>query len=212
MINNLKWFLAGMLCTGAIAIAAAPTVLEQVLNGVQTYSLEDTKFWVGYDSTIFTERQCWYVDPTRIAGERVRLGRTPMVNYLDMTRQKIGISEKIANLTPDQKVFCDWLVTGLGTPTSEPAPPTPPPAPTTSIDNTMITAPSGSIVTPTDTWTFGPAKSIGGNALLRNGTIAAGGYGNQLLWKGGVIYTFTLDAKWFKWIGTGWITVAPPVQ
>jgi len=89
-----------------------------------------------------------------------------------------------------------------------PPPPPPPPSPTT---NTEAVAPSGSLTTPQGTWTFGTATAAGGNALLLNGLNTGGGFGTKLVFTtSGVLYTFTLDGKWFSWTGTGWTQSAAP--
>jgi hypothetical protein len=97
-------------------------------------------------------------------------------------------------------------------------PPTPTPTPTPpptglSPDGTIITAPTGSLITTAGTWTFGLATSVGGNALLLNGQSAAGGFGTNLyVLNLGKVYTFTKDSKWYLWSGTGWsFQVAGPV-
>jgi len=52
------------------------------------------------------------------------------------------------------------------------------------------------------TWAIG-----GGGAILRNGVQAAGGWGSQILWKGGVIYVYGTDRNWWQWTGSGWTNV-----
>src|SRR5437868_5417239 len=49
-----------------------------------------------------------------------------------------------------------------------------------SPDGSTITAPTGTLVTTAGTWSFGPATSTGGNAILLNGQQAGGGFGTNL--------------------------------
>jgi len=48
-------------------------------------------------------------------------------------------------------------------------------------------------------WTIGS-----GGAILRNGAQANGGLGSQILWKGGVIYVYGVDGRWWLWTGSAW--------
>jgi len=48
-------------------------------------------------------------------------------------------------------------------------------------------------------WTIG-----GGNAILRNGVQAAGGYGSQIYWKSSTIYVLS-GTTWWQWTGSGWV-------
>ena len=41
-------------------------------------------------------------------------------------------------------------------------------------------------------------------AILRNGTLAAAGYGTKILWTSNTIYVFGLNGSWWKWLGSGW--------
>jgi len=78
-----------------------------------------------------------------------------------------------------------------------------------SPDGTSITAPSGTLTTYHGTWSFGAATATGGNALLLNGTHAAGGFGAKLVVaNNGMVYTFTADGAWFQWSSTGWSRLA----
>jgi hypothetical protein len=51
------------------------------------------------------------------------------------------------------------------------------------------------------TWTIGP-----GQAILRNGVHAGGGYGTQVLWHHGAVYVFG-DGSWWRWLGSAWANV-----
>jgi hypothetical protein len=54
----------------------------------------------------------------------------------------------------------------------------------------------------------GAAWTIGSSgAILRNGIQAAGGWGSQILWKGGNIYVYGTDGNWWQWTGSGWSNV-----
>jgi len=109
------------------------------------------------------------------------------------------------------------------TPTPTPAPaPAPVPAPTpvpAPAPNVTITAPSGVVISPVGTWTFGTATrpdccysvTSGGNAIMLNGVHAGGGYGVNLTLAAGEIYTFNpFSLKWFRWAGTAWVVSAAP--
>jgi hypothetical protein len=67
------------------------------------------------------------------------------------------------------------------------------------------------LITTAGTWTFGPATSAGGNAILLNGQSAAGGFGaNLYVLNLGKVYTFTKDLKWYLWSGS-WSQVTAPI-
>ena len=51
-------------------------------------------------------------------------------------------------------------------------------------------------------WTIGA-----GQAILRNGVQAAGGYGSQILWKNANVYVLGTDSNWWQWIGNGWVNI-----
>lgn len=71
---------------------------------------------------------------------------------------------------------------------------------TSSSDGTVVPTNTSQIVDGSGaTWTIG-----GGGAILRNGSQAVGGWGSQILWKGGVIYVYGTDANWWRWTGSGW--------
>jgi len=98
-------------------------------------------------------------------------------------------------------------------PVVSPPPPPPPPVvtPPLSTTSTTASAPTGSLTTAQGTWTFGTATAAGGNALLLNGINTGGGFGTKLVFSAGVLYTFTLDSRWFSWTGTGWISSSAPL-
>jgi hypothetical protein len=53
----------------------------------------------------------------------------------------------------------------------------------------------------------GSVWTIGGNqTILRNGTLAAGGYGSTIYWKDRHIYVLS-DATWWAWTGSGWMNI-----
>jgi len=117
----------------------------------------------------------------------------------------VGYGELICGVGPAS------ALPGATAPAPTPTPtPTPIPTPTPTTATTAI-APSGSLVTPQGTWTFGTATAAGGNALLLNGINTGGGFGTKLVFTtAGVLYTFTLDGRWFSWTGTGWTQSAAP--
>lgn len=88
---------------------------------------------------------------------------------------------------------------GTGTPPAPPVPPVePPPAATTSPNNSLA-PPLPSIVDASGaTWTIGPSKET-----LRNGVHIGAGYGTKLLWYNAAVYAFGTDSAWYKW-GTVW--------
>jgi len=110
------------------------------------------------------------------------------------------------------RLAASWQVTpsviGATAPPPVVTPPPPPPSPTVAVE---AIAPSGSLVTPQGTWTFGTATAAGGNALLLNGVNTGGGFGTKLVFTtAGVLYTFTLDGRWFSWSGTSWASSVAP--
>src|ERR1700730_9815436 len=71
-------------------------------------------------------------------------------------------------------------------------------ASTASPDGTMVPQLAAQIVD-----NQGAAWTIGANqAILRNGALAAKGYGSKILWTGGTIYVFGQDNNWWKWLGS----------
>jgi len=72
----------------------------------------------------------------------------------------------------------------------------------------FITAPNGSLVSGTNTFTFGPAIAEGGNALLVNGV--QHGSGHYLVPLGPLMYTLNLLGNYYFWNGNGWMQVAKP--
>jgi len=137
-------------------------------------------------------------DATGLASVEVILKNLSPTSYLAPAGQQIAID--IGNKT------------GVGVigPVSLAPPPPPPPSPPPTT-NTEAVAPSGSLVTSQGKWTFGTATAAGGDALLLNGLNTGGGFGTKLVFTtAGVLYTFTLDGKWFSWTGTGWTASAAP--
>jgi subtilisin family serine protease len=74
------------------------------------------------------------------------------------------------------------------------------------------TSPNGTTVPPASqivdaqggVWTIG-----GSQMILRNGQLAASGYGSQILWLNGAIYVFGTDSNWYRWTSAGWNNVGP---
>jgi hypothetical protein len=72
------------------------------------------------------------------------------------------------------------------------------------------TSPGGTVVPPAAqivdnlaaVWTIGANQ-----AILRNGVLAASGYGSKILWSGAAIYVYAADGNWWKWLGSGWANV-----
>jgi hypothetical protein len=82
----------------------------------------------------------------------------------------------------------------------------PAPAPT---DLSITTSPAGqTLPTPQGTWSFGTATDTGGNALMLNGVQQGGGFGVQILFKAGVIYTFTKNSRWFRFANGSWAALS----
>jgi len=84
----------------------------------------------------------------------------------------------------------------------------PPVVPPTT--GTTATAPSGSLVTPQGTWTFGTATASGGNSLLLNGQHMAGGYGVEYRFTSGVLIVRSRSNGWWRWTGTDWASAPAP--
>jgi parallel beta-helix repeat protein len=55
----------------------------------------------------------------------------------------------------------------------------------------------------------GAVWTIASNAILRNGTSAAGGYGTIIYWKNSTIYVYGTDNNWWQWTGSGWSNLGP---
>ena len=80
-----------------------------------------------------------------------------------------------------------------------------PGGPSSSPDGTQV--PNVSQIV--DSW--GSVWTIGwGQAILLNGSQAAGGYGSKILWSGGVIYVYGTTSTWYRWTGSGWINIGNP--
>ena len=76
---------------------------------------------------------------------------------------------------------------------------------TASADGTMVPTTATQIVDSSGAiWTLGPSY-----AILRNGTLAGGGYGTKIYWKSGAIYVYGTDGNWYQWNGGGWINIGP---
>jgi uncharacterized delta-60 repeat protein len=79
-----------------------------------------------------------------------------------------------------------------------------PGSPTTSPDGTTV-PPAAQIVD-----NAGAVWTVGANqAILRNGALAEGGFGSQILWKNGTIYVLGPDNNWWQSTGSGWVNVGP---
>jgi len=78
-----------------------------------------------------------------------------------------------------------------------------------SPDGTTLTAPGtgSSLMTSAGTWTFGTATTTnGGNAILLNGSPAAGGYGTLLeVAASGNIFTQAKNGSWYEYILGAWV-------
>ena len=73
-----------------------------------------------------------------------------------------------------------------------------------------VLAPNGTLTLNSDVWSFGPLMGPGGNALLRNGTHAALGYGVEYKAVAGTLYVRNLLNNWYSWTGTAWAASAAP--
>jgi len=88
-----------------------------------------------------------------------------------------------------------WLGSGWGS-----IGPVSPGGPTVSADGTTVPTTASQIVD-----SSGAVWTIGGNrAILRDGSQVGGGWGLQILWKGGVIYVLGTDSNWWRWSGFDW--------
>ncbi|MEO8256964.1 MAG: right-handed parallel beta-helix repeat-containing protein [Acidobacteriota bacterium] len=87
---------------------------------------------------------------------------------------------------------------------SSPAPPPSGGGSAASPDGTSVPGAASIIDNALNVWTIGS-----GQAILRNGTQAAGGAGSQILWYQGVIYVLGTDASWWRWTGSTWSNVGP---
>jgi len=77
-----------------------------------------------------------------------------------------------------------------------------------SADGTTVPTTASQIVDNSGAvWTIGA-----GNAILRNGAPAGGGYGTKILWKSGAIYVYGTDSNWYQWTGSGWMKSTPPTS
>jgi len=74
---------------------------------------------------------------------------------------------------------------------------------TVSPDGTMVPAAAQIVDAQGAVWT------ISGQAILRNGIIAAAGAGSKILWSGGIIYVLGVDANWYRWTGSTWVGIGP---
>lgn len=198
-LHNPFGLLAAGMLLGIVSVciagaALAPTALELVLNNSDIYSLEagDGIYYVRLRAILFSDPLCRRVDISRYK-EGPRFGWTSVASFIDMTYQYHFLKGNITSGSPAIAARC---VEGLDAA-----------APTLSPDNTTI-AMGGTIVTKDGKWTFGSATANGGNAILLNGSQAAGGFGATLLLLGGEIYTFTADSKWYHWLGMGWSQMA----
>lgn len=206
-------FLGGMLAGIAFVIAAAvgaatvPAVqqsaLELVLNNSEIYSLElaNDIVYLRLRPSILTDAliKVFGVKPLcrrinlALRKDGPKFGWVTSAVFIDQTYAYHSLKGNITGDTPEIIARC---IEGLDAPAS-----------TLSPDNTTIVV-GGTIVTKDGKWTFGTATANGGNAILLNGSQAAGGFGATLLLLGGEIYTFTADSKWYHWLGMGWSQMA----
>ncbi|MEO8256963.1 MAG: hypothetical protein ABI868_06410 [Acidobacteriota bacterium] len=89
-----------------------------------------------------------------------------------------------------------WSIIGPTSPSSEGPPASGSGA---SPDGTRVPGAASVIDDALNVWTIGS-----GQAILRNGTQADGGWGTQILWYQGVVYVFGTDARWWRWTGSTW--------
>src|SRR5436190_187985 len=73
------------------------------------------------------------------------------------------------------------------------------PASGQSPDGSMVPVASQIVDGQGAVWAIG-----GGQSILRDGAHAAGGYGSEILWSGGVVYVLGTDNNWWRWLGSGW--------
>ena len=71
----------------------------------------------------------------------------------------------------------------------------------TSSDATTVPAATQIVDDQGSVWTIG-----GNQTILRNGTLAAGGYGSKIYWKDRHIYVLS-DVTWWAWTGSGWMNI-----
>jgi hypothetical protein len=72
------------------------------------------------------------------------------------------------------------------------------------------TSPDGTMVPPATQIadSAGAIWTVAANqAVLRDGTQAAGGWGSKILWTNATIYVLGTDRNWWRWTGAGWINV-----
>lgn len=86
-----------------------------------------------------------------------------------------------------------------GPPPPPPPPPTPPP-PGSSDDGTHATT---IIDADGNGWTLG-SPGVGGFQTLKNGIHVGGGYAEEYLWYGAVVYYRNSFNFWFRWDGSAW--------
>lgn len=178
--------LAGITLLGLAGAAVAPTALDIVMDNTTISTKDPNKAWVHFNKLAFLDEECWFATNAELTTDRpVTDGMVPLRQYFGLALTKFGYQ----TLTDAERTACGM---------------TPPPAPTTAANGASIDAPNGSLVTTKGTWTFGTATSSGGNALMKDGVIAAGGYGVKLLWINNEIYTYTADTRWFHWTGSSW--------
>jgi hypothetical protein len=74
--------------------------------------------------------------------------------------------------------------------------------------STLTTIGTGTLVTAAGTWSLGTATCFGANAVLLNGSQAAGGCGKELLVdQGGNVFVADANGNWWEWINGGWTSL-----
>lgn len=143
-----------------------------------------------------------------------RLGRAEAIEVLDAATLKLLDRRDATSMFGG--IYLTWQISGhviiritrlsgpnavvaglfFGSPAAAPAPAVASPDGTLVPPATRIVDGAGAV------WTLATDRGV-----LRNGVLAAGGYGTKLLWSGGVLYTFGLDSNWYKWAGSGWTNI-----
>jgi hypothetical protein len=78
-------------------------------------------------------------------------------------------------------------------------------SPYSADGSTLTTVGTGSLVTAAGTWSLGTTTCFGSNAVLLNGSQAAGGCGKELLVdQGGNMFTADANGYWWKWVNGQW--------
>lgn len=166
---------------------------------VNPVQLNNDIFWMRWGGT------CWWLDLSqRKDGPKLPVWQDAY-DFISMTYNYHVIKGNVKPGTGGNPTLC---AAPAGVDTSLMIAPITPPIVPPLVVVTLITAPLGSIVNGTDTWSFGTATSTGGNALVLNGTPTSG-FGNKLQLSAGKVYTLTLQNTWFVWNGAWTSSVAP---